>query len=100
MSKLLKWCPNYTQVCTLAEPGGYLTGATGYALGLSAPRCPISVLAQNVLGGIPRDNAKVLVFPTCLPTTAEWWPKPMRLGNACLLPGQTLDYHCHCPPKP
>ena len=22
MSKLQKWCPNYTQVCTLAKPGG------------------------------------------------------------------------------
>ena len=24
MSKLRKWCPNYTQVCTPAEPGGCL----------------------------------------------------------------------------
>ena len=24
MSKLQKWCPNYTQVCTLAKPGGCL----------------------------------------------------------------------------
>ena len=24
MSKLQKWCPNYTQVCTFAEPGGCL----------------------------------------------------------------------------
>ena len=24
MSKLQKWCPNYTEVCTLAEPGGCL----------------------------------------------------------------------------
>ena len=24
MSKLQKWCPNYTQVCTLGEPGGRL----------------------------------------------------------------------------
>ena len=31
MSKLQKWCPNYIQVCTLAEPGGCLTGATGYS---------------------------------------------------------------------
>ena len=52
MSKLQKWCPNYTQVCTLAEPGGCLTGATQYALGLSAPKRPVSVMAQN-LWGIP-----------------------------------------------
>ena len=24
MSNLQKWCPNYTQVCTLAKPGGCL----------------------------------------------------------------------------
>ena len=24
MSKLQTWCPNYTQVCTLAKPGGCL----------------------------------------------------------------------------
>ena len=24
MTKLQKWCPNYTQVCTVAEPGGCL----------------------------------------------------------------------------
>ena len=62
MSKLQKWCPSYTQVCTPAEPGGCLTGATGYAPGLSARRCPISVLTPDFLGGIPSDNAKVLVF--------------------------------------
>ena len=67
MSNLQKWCPNYTQVCTLAEPGRCPTGGTGYAPGLSAPRCPISVLAPDFLGGIPRDNAKVLDFlPVCL----------------------------------
>ena len=67
MSKPHKCCPNYTQVCTLAEPGGCLTGATKYFLGLSAHRCPISVLAPDFLGGIPSDNAKVLVFlPACL----------------------------------
>ena len=98
-SKLQRWCPNYTQVCTLAEPGGCLTGATGYAPGLSAPRCPISVLAPKMLGGIPSDNAKVLVFPTCLRTTGEGWPKAMRHENACLLCGQNLGYHCQCPPK-
>ena len=100
MSKLQKWCPNYTRVCTLAEPGGCLTGALGYALDLSAPRCPISVLAPKISGEIPSDNAKVLVVPTCLPTTGEGWPKAMRHENACLLRRQTLDYHCHCPPKP
>ena len=73
--------------------------ATGYAPGLSAPRCPISVLAPKILGGIPSDNAKVLVFPTCQPTTGEGWPKAMRHENACLLCGQNLGYHCHCPPE-
>ena len=52
MSKLQKWCPNYTQVCTLAELGGCLTGATGYTPGLSAPKRPVSVMAKN-LWGIP-----------------------------------------------
>ena len=67
MSKLQKWCPIYTQVCTLAEPSGCLTGARGYAQGFSAPRCPISVLAPDFLGGIPSDNAKVLdLVPACL----------------------------------
>ena len=100
MTELQKWCPKYTQVCTLVEPGGCYTGATGYALGLSAPGCPISVLTPNIIGGIPSDNAKVFVFPTCLPTTGEGWPKAMRHENVCLLRGQHLDYHCHCPPKP
>ena len=59
MSKLQKWCPNYTQVCTLAEPGGCLTGATGYAPGLSAPKCPVSVMAPN-LWGIPSTRVQVL----------------------------------------
>ena len=44
-----------------------LHGATGYAPGLSAPRCPNSVLAPNFLGGIPSANARVLFcLPTCL----------------------------------
>ena len=34
-----------------------------------------------------------------VPTTEEGWPKAMRLENACLLCGQNLGYHCHCPPK-
>ena len=100
MSKLQKWCPNHTQVCTLAEPGRCRTGATGYAPGLSAPRCPFSVLAPKVLGETPSENAKVLVFPTCLPTTGEGWQKAMRHESACLLRGQNLDYHCHCPQNP
>ena len=68
MSKLQKWYPNYTQVCTLAKPGGCLyTVPWGNAPGLSAPRCRISVLAPNNLGRIPRANAKVLVcLLTCL----------------------------------
>ena len=36
-----------------------LSGATGYALGLSSPKRPISVLAQN-LGGIPSVLIQVL----------------------------------------
>ena len=36
-----------------------LTGATGYALGLSSPKRPISVLAQNG-GGIPSVLIQVL----------------------------------------
>ena len=68
MSKLQKWCPNYTQVCTVAKPGGCLyTVPQGTPQGLSAPRCPISVLAPDFLGGIPSANAKVqFCLPTCL----------------------------------
>ena len=33
---------------------------------------------ENPSGGIPSDNAKVWVFPTCMPTTREGWPKAMR----------------------
>ena len=68
MRKLQKGCPNYTQVCTLAEPRRMSShGATGYAPGHFAPRCPISVLAPDFLRGIPSANARVLVFlPTCL----------------------------------
>ena len=32
-----------------------------YAPGLTAPRCPGSVLVPNMLGGIPSANVKVLV---------------------------------------
>ena len=43
-----------------------LTGATGYAPGLSSPKRPISVLAQN-LGGIPSVLIQVLFsLPICL----------------------------------
>ena len=52
--------------CTLAKPGGCLTGATGYAPGLSSPKRPISVLAQN-LAGIPSVLIQVLFsLPICL----------------------------------
>ena len=37
MSKLQKWCPNYTQVCTLAEPGGCLNTVPQRTLGVSPP---------------------------------------------------------------
>ena len=76
-----------------------LHGAMGHAPGLSAPGCPISVLAPNIYGGIFSANAKVLILPTYLPTTWEEWPKATRHENACLLDGQNLDYHCHCPPQ-
>ena len=42
------------------------TGATGYTPGLSSPKRPISVLAQN-LGGIPSVLIQVLFsLPICL----------------------------------
>ena len=80
MSKLQKRRPNYTQVCTLAEPCGCLTGATGYAPGLSAPKRPVSVMAQN-LWGIPSTWVPVLF--SYLP--AYYRGKAMRHENACLL---------------
>ena len=43
-----------------------LTDATGYAPGLSSPKRPISVLAQNI-GGIPSVLIQVLFsLPICL----------------------------------
>ena len=68
----------------------------GYAPGLPAPRCPISVLAPDFLGGIPSATAKVLV---CLPTCLLQGGVATRHENACLLNGQDLDHHCCCPPK-
>ena len=41
MSKLQKWCPNYTQDCTLAEPGGYL-----YTVPQGTPRVSPTLGAQ------------------------------------------------------
>ena len=41
MSKLQKWCPNYTKVCTLAEPGGCL-----YTVPRGTPRVPQPLGAQ------------------------------------------------------
>ena len=76
-----------------------LHGAMQYTPRLSAPRCPISVLAPENLGAIPNTNAKVLVLSIYLPAKREGWPKAMRHENACLLSGQNLDYHSHCPPK-
>ena len=52
MSKLQKWCPNYMS----------LHGARGYAPGVSAPRCQISVQEPDFLGGVPIDKAKVFFF--------------------------------------
>ena len=74
-------------------------GAMGYAPRLSAPRCPIFVLAPNILGRIPSANAKILVLSTHLPNTGEGWPKATRHENTCLLGGQSVDHHCRCPPK-
>ena len=94
MSKLQKRCPNYTHVCTLATPSRCLhTVPWGTPQDLSAPRCKISVPQPNMLGGIPSAKAKLLVWPTYLPTTGEGWPKATRHENACLLDGQNLDYH-------
>ena len=45
---------------------GCLIDAMGYAPGLPSPKCPISVLAQN-LGGIPSVLIQVLFsLPICL----------------------------------
>ena len=52
----------------------------GYAPGLSSPKRPISVLAQN-LGGIPSIQAsrhQGIFFFTYLPTTGQGWPKAMK----------------------
>ena len=54
MSKRQKWCPNYTQVCTLAEPGGCL-----YTVPLGTPRvspplgAPVLCWHQTALGEYP-----------------------------------------------
>ena len=37
MSKLQKWCPNYTQVCTLAKPGRCLYTVPGVTPRVSPP---------------------------------------------------------------
>ena len=41
MSKLQKWCPNYTQVCTTAEPGGCI-----YTVPRGTPRVALPLGAQ------------------------------------------------------
>ena len=68
MSKLQKWCPNYTQVCTLVKPGGCL-----YTVPQGTPRDspPLGTQFlcwhQTFFGGIPSANAKVLFcLPSCL----------------------------------
>ena len=99
-SKLQKWYPNYTQVCTLAKPGGCL-----YTVRWGTPHVspPLGTQFlwwhQKKPWGIPSANAKVLVLSNYQPTAGEGWPKAMRHENACLLCGQNLGYHCHCPPK-
>ena len=100
MSKLQKLCANSTGICTLAQPSGCLytmppgTPQVSPPLGTQFLCCD-----QRSLWGIPSANAKVLVLPTYLPTTGEGWQKATRHEKACLLDGQNLDYHCHCPPK-
>ena len=55
--------PNSARLLNLDDS---LTGATEYAPGLSSPKRPISVLAQN-LGGIPGVLIQVLCsLPICL----------------------------------
>ena len=99
MSKLQKWCPNYTQVCTLAKPGGCL-----YTVPWGTPQVSPPLGAQYLcwhrtsLGEHPALT-QVICLPTYLPTTEEGWPKATRHENACLLHGHKLDHHCHCPPK-
>ena len=100
MSKLQKWCPNYTQVSLLAKPGGcrytVLSGAPKVSPPLGAP---FLCWNQTSLGEY-------------LALTPRYWfayiPAYYRGGvaqatrheNPCLLDGQNLDYHCHCTPKP
>ena len=53
---------------------------------------------QTSLGDTQRKRQGI-GLPTYLLTTGEGWPKATRLKTACLLDGQNLDYHCHCPPE-
>ena len=85
MSELQKWCPNYTEVCTLAEAGGCL-----YTVSRVTPRVSPPLGAQFLcrhqtsLGENPALTQGI-GFPTDLPTTWEGWPKATRHENACLL---------------
>ena len=61
-----QWKSTFSYSARLLNLEDCLTDATGYAPGLSPPKRPISVLAQN-LGGIPSVLIQVLFsLPICL----------------------------------
>ena len=68
MSKLQKWCPNYTPICTLAKTGGCL-----YTMPSGTPKVSLPLGAhllcwhQTSLGEYPAPAPRYwFCLPTCL----------------------------------
>ena len=85
MSRLQKWCPNYTQVCTLAEPGRCL-----YTVPRGTPQVSRPLGAQCLgwhqtsLAEYPALTPRYWFF--YLPAYCRGGPrKAMRHENACFL---------------
>ena len=72
-SKLQKWYPNYTQVGTLAKPGGCLYTVRSGTPHVSPPLGAQFLCRHQTLGEYPTLTPR---YCFCLlPTTGEGWPK-------------------------
>ena len=87
MSKLQKWCPSYTQVCTLAEPSGCLYKVPRGTPQVSPPLgAQFLCWHQTFLGEYPALTPRYL-FDYLPAYYRQGWPKAMTHQNACLLHG-------------
>ena len=89
MSKLQKWCSDYTQVCTLAKPGGCLYTVSWGTPQVSPPLGAQFLCWHQISFGEYQGLTPRYWFAYRPAYYMEGWPKVTSNENACLLHGQT-----------